>query len=389
METPPMTHPEMPAAEIVEAAPSSSGAAPSSSGAADSLWGLPRQPAGCPQCGRAYLVEAAHLGQACPGCATGRLEPQPVRLRPEPPELLVPFQQSPSDLRPIFDRFVKPVWLRPDEFNTHTLLQRLTPVNWPMWLVDGDLSGSWQAEMGYDYQVKSSQESYAQGGWKSRELIETRIRWEPRLGQLTRHYDNAAVPALNETDSITARIGATQARQAVPYRPAELGQAAIRIPDQHPENAWPQAQAALHQAAAEECRQAAHAQHLRSYAIHAAYANLHWTQLLQPMYATYYLDDQGRPQIVLVNGQSGQIGGPRRASQRKGCLWSAIGLGLSAFLLFIYLLLVLAGRSMPGLSSLAVLTLCMALGAGVLAIVPAAWPWQWNRSQQPPPQPGI
>jgi hypothetical protein len=367
METHKMTSPQIPAVEIVETA--------------ETLWGLPLQPAGCPQCKQVYLVEAARLGGACPGCATGRLEPQPARLRPEPPELLIPFQQSPADLRPVIDKFIKPVWLRPDDFNPRSLLQRLTPVYWPMWLVDSDLSGDWQAEMGYDYQVKSTQESFAQGSWKTHELVETRIRWEPRLGQLNRHYDNAAAPALNDADAIAARIHATSRQPAVPYSPAALSQAVIRVPDLHPENAWPLAQAALHQAAAEECRQAAQAQHLRNYAIHATYANLHWTQLLQPMYATYYLDDQGRPQIVLVNGQSGAIGGPRRASQRKGCLWSGIGLGSSAFLLLIYVLLVLLGKSIPALASLAVMTICLALGLVVLSVILAAWPWQWNRTQ--------
>jgi hypothetical protein len=365
MEMHTMTDPELPAAEIIESTVN--------------LWGLPLQPAGCPQCQQTYLVEAARIGQACPGCATGRLEPQPVRLRPEPPELLIPFKHSPADLRQLIDRFIKPVWLRPDDCNQRNLLQRLTPIYWPMWLVDSDLSGDWQAEMGYDYQVKSSQESYAQGGWKTRELVETRIRWESRLGQLTRHYDNAAAPALSDAVALTTRIGATSRGPAVPYSPVALSQAVVRVPDLHPENAWPQAQAALHQAAAEECQQASQAQHVRNYAIQATYANLHWTQLLQPMYATYYLDDQSRPQILLVNGQSGVIGGPRRASQRKGCLFSGIGLGISVFLLFLYVLLVVAGRSIPALASLAVVTICLVLGVGITSLVFAAWPWQWNR----------
>jgi hypothetical protein len=363
-----MTDPALPATAVVEEA--------------ETLWGLALQPAGCPQCGQAFLVQASRLGQVCPGCAAGRLESQPVRLRSEPPELLIPFQKQPTDLGSILDRFVKPVWLRPAELNTRLLLQRLTPLYWPMWLVDSDLSGDWQAEMGYDYQVKSSQESYTQGGWKTREQIETRIRWEPRLGQINRHYDNIAAPALENADAMIALIGSTQRKSALPYDPGSIGQASIRIPDLHPENTWPLAQSALQQAAAEDCRQAAQAQHQRSFSIQAAYANLHWTQLLQPLYATYYLDDQGKPQIVLVNGQSGVVGGPRRASQRKGCLWSAIGLGISSFLLIIYLLLVLVGRSIAGLSALAVMTICAALVMAGLAIVPALWPWQWNRSHQ-------
>ncbi len=360
-----MTTPVMPTPDIVETA--------------EHTWGLPLQAAGCPSCKQAFLVEASRLGQPCPNCAAGRLEPQPVRLRPEPPELLIPFQHNPTSLRPLLDGFVKPVWLRPDDFNTSTLLQRLVPFYWPMWLVDSDLSGDWKAEMGYDYQVKSSQESYGQGGWKSNERIETRIRWESRLGQLSRHYDNAAAPALTDAEALATHIGQTQRESAVPYSPTTLSGSAVRIPDLHPENAWPQAQSALHQAAAEECRQAAQAQHVRNFAIHATYGSLNWTQMLQPVYATYYLDDQGKPQVVLVNGQSGVIGGPRRASQRKGCLWSGIGLGITAFLLFVYLLLVLLGRSIPSLSSLAVLTLCVAVGLAGISLFFAAWPWQWNR----------
>jgi len=68
------------------------------------------------------------------------------RLRPEPPELLIPFQQSPADLRPVFEKFIKPVWLRPDDFNSRSLLQRLTPSTGHV-VVDSDLSGDWKAEM--------------------------------------------------------------------------------------------------------------------------------------------------------------------------------------------------------------------------------------------------
>jgi hypothetical protein len=148
------------------------------------------------------------------------------------------------------------------------------------------------------------------GGWKTREMVETRIRWEPRLGQLTRHYDNIVAPALEDTSTLTTRIGPTERKQTTAYEPAALSQAAIRIPDLHPENAWPQAQAALHQPR-DECRQAAQSPHLRHYAIHAAHANLHGPSRLQPMYATYYLDDQGRPQVVPLT--------PGRAVPSAGC----------------------------------------------------------------------
>jgi len=105
-----------------------------------------------------------------------------------------------------------------------------------------------------------------------------------------------------------------------PYSPAALFQAVIRVPDLHPENAWPLAQAALHQAAAEECRQAPRP---------STYAITPFTLLRQPaldaittaMYATYYLDDQGQPKILLVTGRAAPSAGraaPRSAKAACG-----------------------------------------------------------------------
>jgi hypothetical protein len=322
------------------------------------------------------------MGQVCPNCGQGKLEPQPARLRNEPPELLIPFARRSADLRSIFASFVKPVWLRSYDLSAEGLARRAVPVFWPMWLVDCNISGNWQAEMGYDYQVKSSQESYSGRDWQTQERIETRVRWEPRLGQLSRHYDNIAAPAASDHNQLARLVGSYQAQASIPYVSEQIEGASIRIPDLHPENTWSMAQSALDQAAANECQQASEAQHVRNFTIQAQYDNLNWTQLLQPMYVSYYIADDGQPRLVFVNGQTGVTGGVRLASQRKGCLWASLG-GAAAMALFVlYVLLVVAGTAIPALGNLAVLVILAALAVGVFSIVPAVWPWQWNRKQQ-------
>ncbi|MCG2784894.1 MAG: hypothetical protein L6461_07280 [Anaerolineae bacterium] len=190
--------------------------------AADSPWGGSLQPAGCPACQRVYLVEAIRMEQTCPGCVKGKLQAQPALLRPEAPELLAPFRYPLSSLRPALEKFVNEVWLRSEDFDTDKLLQRAAPVYWPMWLVDGDIAGHWQAETGFDYQVKSSQESYGDQGWKTREVVETRIRWEPRAGQIRRHYDNLVTPALREQKRLLKLAGNYQREQAMAYQPEQV-----------------------------------------------------------------------------------------------------------------------------------------------------------------------
>jgi hypothetical protein len=341
------------------------------------LWGLSYQPVGCLVCGQAFLAPASWEGALCPHCLEGQLDPQPARLRPEPPELVLPFQRGADNLRPTLEKFTRGVWLAPDDFTPAGLQQRLIPIYWPIWLVDGQVSGAWQAEVGFDYQVKSSQEFYASGGWRSRDVIETRIRWEPRLGGMTRAYNNLAAPAVSDQNRLQAQIGPSPFDQAVPYSAELLHGAALRIPDQAPEEAWPQAQSEFERSAALECQQAAGGQHLRGYKLQPAYSGINWTQLLVPMYVSYYTDDRGKRIQVMINGATGQIGGRRLASPRKGLRWAGASLLLAAVLFVLALVLHLLGQAAAVSPFLWLLGF---LAAG-FAAVPAAWPHIWNRGQ--------
>lgn len=357
-----------------------------------SLWGSSLQPAGCTQCGQAHLVEPARLGQPCPSCGRGRLAPQPARLRPEPPELQAPFLKTGSALLPIFQRFTSPIWLRPDDFNPESLTRKAVPVYWPAWLVDSDVSGAWQAEVGYDYQVQSSQETYGGSGWQSRPLVETRIRWEPRAGELSRHYDNITAPAASDQARLLSLLGEYLPGQARPFDARELAPQpgshetpVVRVPDLPPESAWPLAKDRLDQAVSMECCQAARGQHIRSFRLQAEYRSLHWTQLLLPMYVTFYTDDAGQVHPVYINGQTGTIGGLRLASQKKGWRLAGILVAVALGLFLLGLLGIALGPVASALSVAGMVFIALAFVAGLAALVPAIYPWQWNRTQTIPP----
>ncbi len=345
------------------------------------LWGVALQPAGCPICRQTFLVQASRIGQVCSHCGSGKLEPQPALLRREPPERMIGFLKGKAELLPIFSSFVSGVWLHNDDFNPQDLVRRAVPVFWPMWLVDSDVSGDWLAEIGYDYQVKSSQESYRNSQWRSHDVIENRIRWEPRTGMISRHYDNVAAPAFSHHQELLARIQNYAPGTSTAYRPDLLGQADLWAPDIHPENAWPLAQAAFNQKAGEDCQKAAGGQHSRSFTIHPAYDKVNWTQLLMPMYVSFYTDDAGKARLVYVNGQSGAAGGIRLASQRKGWQLAGILAAIAAVLLVLGVLGLLVTAVMPPAGVLGLLFIFLAFVLGIGAIVPAAWPWQWNRGQ--------
>jgi hypothetical protein len=256
-----------------------------------------------------------------------------------------------------------------------TLRSRLRRVYLPAWLVDSDVAAVWQAETGFDYQVVSHQESYRDGGWQTRKVNETKIRWEARAGQLQRHYDNVHAPALEEIGGVRSRLGSFDREKAVPYQAEMLAQSLVRLPNRDPIDAWPDTQPTFKELAAAECRQAAGADHIRQYRWRAEYGNQHWSLLLLPVYSTWYLDDDRQPLPVLLNGRTGHFFGVKRASAKKARRATLV-LAILAALLFVLTVVLLFLEP-----SLTLLTGLLAFFTAIGAILPIAYVSRFNRNQ--------
>lgn len=348
------------------------------------LWGTDRQAAGCPYCHRAFLVKEEQINTLCPLCSMGHLEPQPLRLRPTEPERLLPFKVKIQNLQSIYDSFVSGVWIKPVDFTVENLLKRTRAVFWPLWLVDSDVKGRWQMEAGFDYQVESSKEYYQDGRWRSRTIVENRVNWEARLGELDTHVDNVNVPALEEHQNRQQMTGGYSLDTAINFQTDLINSAVIEAPDLPPEDAWPQAKPQIDRSLAQVCEKAAGAQHSRNFAVKGEYQNLNWTQFLLPMYVTFYKDDEEEPQILVVNGETGEIKGPRLASQKRGLRIAAILGGIAGLLLLLALLGFLLTAIFPPSGIIAAFFAVFGFGIGLGALFPAIWPGQWNRTHQEP-----
>ncbi len=348
------------------------------------LWHTDRQPAGCSHCHRVYLVAPAYRGASCPLCRQGALEAQPAHMRTAQPEKILSFRVSRKDLLPTYQKFVSGVWIKPEDFNPESLLQNTRPVFWPHWLVDSDVTGSWEMEAGFDYQVESAKEVYNNGRWESRKQIENRVRWEPRVGMMNTRVENVVTPALEEHENRLQMTGNYHLKRGTDFDPTLLGGAFLELPDIPPEDAWPLARPHVDKSLAEVSKKAAGAQHFRNFSMTARFSNQNWTEFFLPMYTTYYTDDEGQPQIVIINAETGTIRGPRLASRKRGAriAWTMAAVAGALFLLaLIGLLLTFA---IPPMGLIAGLLGLLGLGVSVFAIVTAVWPAQWNRKQTGP-----
>jgi hypothetical protein len=343
------------------------------------VWGTALVTAACPRCRAVFLVAGESAAGVCPACFAANLAPQPAPLRSEPPELHVPFAIGSAEAAAALETWARQVWLRPPGLAGPALAGRLVRVWLPMWLVDAEVRGSWQAQAGYDYDVASTQESYRDGQWVTQRLTETRIRWEPRAGTLGRAYTNVSGPALDDHARLTSGLGSFETAAGQPFAPDILIGAVVRVPSLEPEAAWPFARAAVEARAAADCQAAAGAQHIEGVKLSVTYGERQWTQLLLPVYATAYRDETGAWHPVLVHGQTGRVLGRLRASQSLGWLWTG-GLAAAAVaLLIVSLLISLVGAALPPLLALGGVLLLLAVALGLVAPVPAVWAWQFNR----------
>ncbi len=351
----------------------------------EATWNTPLKAVVCPHCDWQYLVPEATSPARCPHCFQADLAPleSGAAYLPyqHPPELVLAFDVSSEELNRGVETFANGIPFAPRDLDAETLRTRLTPIYVPMWLVDSDIVATWSAEMGFDYNVVSHQERYSDaGGWKSHEVEETRARWEPRVGRLTRQYNNITAPALEDHAALQAALGRYNFKTAHAYTPQAIrAETLVRLPDRDPEAAWPDAVPEFQKAAGEECRRAASADHVRKFKWSPTYTNQNWTLLLLPVYATYYLDDDEQPQAVLINGQSGQMHGARRASMRRAQRTAMIIVLIAAFLFALGLCLGLVTAVAGPLALIGVLVAGVSLLVGAGALIPIIIVWRFNR----------
>ena len=327
----------------------------------------------------------------CPHCRQRVLTPVDSSAAGQPveSELVATFDVADVDLGRGLQRFASGFLFKPADLSAGNLRSRLQRVYLPRWLVDCDVQADWRAEAGFNYQVVSHEDQFSDEArkWQSREVREMRVRWEPRVGRLARRYENVVAPATEEDEAVRQRLGDFNLTFAVPINGRLPDAALIRTANRSPDDAWTDAVPVLRQRAVAECRNACRANHIREFDWSPQYGTRHWTQLLLPVYASYYQDAEAVVHPVFVHGQTGRTFGRRQASFRPARNLS-LGLGAAAVLVLLtslFLIIAATFANADVLRGLGLMGVLASMGLGITAIVPVAYVWIFNRTQPPDP----
>ncbi|GAB4406317.1 MAG: hypothetical protein OHK0052_27740 [Anaerolineales bacterium] len=334
----------------------------------------------CEKCDWGFLPpEGSAPPPRCPHCFEGTLAG--AEGNAPTPELVIPFGVNETRLSSAVETFAGGIPFAPRDLQIGTLRQRIQKIYLPMYLVDAQVQAEWHAECGFNYNVVSHQEQFSEnrGGWQSRQVEETRIRWEPRVGQLQRTYHNIPAPALENHNHLLQTLGNYDLRAARPFTSEDLQTTLLRLPNRTTADAWHNAEQAFTAAAGEECRQAAAADHIRQFRWQPQFTQQNWSLLLMPLYSTFYLDDENRPQPVLIHGVSGKISGSRRASMARAQSTALTLVIVAAAVFMLGLLVSAAGIIFPPALLLGGLMLILAVALALGAVYPIFAVWNFNR----------
>lgn len=316
----------------------------------------------CPNCLQAPLVEAES-------------ETVANLLLPEP-EGILPFSVSSSLLQANLNNFIQRIPFKPRDLNVPNLMNRLQKVYMPLWWVDVAVKAQWQAEAGFDYEVVSHQDAY-QGGWISREVKETRVKWEPRVGLLERQYQNIPAAALLDDREFKTQSGGFNLGGIQLDLADQINGVLVRLAQRDSQDAWSEAELNLRNTAGEQCREACKAQHIRQFQWTAEYADHHWTQLLLPVYMTYYTDINRKRHWVMINGQNGKVSGDLNADLSQAIVSSMWILAAGAIVFFIGLI----ASAILSMKLIGVLLIIGGIWVALFSAYPFGRAWLFNRNQ--------
>jgi hypothetical protein len=274
-------------------------------------WGQMRIELGCDGCGAHITVPPGDLTSTCPFCASNRVVQREAPQDALRPRFLVPFTVDAKALEPIVRRWLGSSWMTPKTLAGSAELGAFKAMYIPYWTFDARAAAHWSADVGHDETERVVDPATNQ--WHER----TTTRWEHQAGQLDQTFDDLLVPGTDKLGTTRLdEIGRFDTSALVAYDASFLAGMHAQAYDVALEPAWAQARHRMREAARAACRAQIRGDRVANFVLSLDFADESWRYVLLPLYVAAYRHE-GRAYRVLVNGQTGAIGGPRPVNRRR------------------------------------------------------------------------
>ncbi|MBN1180561.1 MAG: hypothetical protein JXD18_15235 [Anaerolineae bacterium] len=322
-------------------------------------WGEARRELACENCGAVVTVAPDVLTDTCAFCGSHRVLARDTVGNALRPTALIPFVVDQGRCQTLAREWLGRGWMHPSELRDVRALRELTGVYLPFWTFDTHVHADWEAEVG----TERTERYYSDGEWKTRTVID----WSWRSGRVHLPVDDHLVVGTDRVSRVVLeKVLPFDLSALTTYEPGYLAGWQTKTYDVLLQQAWETAKREIRDLSKRACYSDTGSHHVRNFRMTADFADELWRYVLLPVYlASYCLEDKTFQ--VMVNGQTGKVGG------QKPVAWLRVWLAIAALLspgaclgLLGLLLTPLGGVGVVGLVIGAILFVAALVGAFII-----------------------
>jgi hypothetical protein len=288
-------------------------------------WGEAKKQIECQSCYAITVLAQGQMTHTCPFCGSSSVIQGDAAQDALRPRFLIPFKLTQEQCQTKVSEWLGGNWLTPRKLRQMAGPGTFMAIYLPFWTFDARTSARWRAQVGYDH----TERYYSNGEWKTRTV--TNWRWES--GHVTRRFDDLLVSGTAKIkEGVLVRINTFDMNNLAPYEATYLAGYQAQSYDTPLETAWETGRSQMREDTRLACRANAldhGGDHLRSFSMELDFGDESWRHILLPVYLAAYDYGDENYQVV-VNGESGAVGGERPVDWTKIVVLIAAGLALPA-----------------------------------------------------------
>ena len=293
----------------------------------------------CGKCGAEQTLAGSLFAGHCTFCGAAIVSKSYASRRIKP-KSIVPFQVNKTRAQDSFRRWVKGLWLAPNDLKRYAQSDAgLAGMYLPYWTYDCHTESDYRGERGDDYyttETYSTQNDKGESVTQSRRVKHT--RWSAASGHVAHFHDDVLVPASKSLPpGISSSVTRFNLKGLVPYQPefvsgfqAEAYQVSLR-------EGFPIAKTVIDGTIANQVRRDIGGDQQRIHSVSTRYDDVKFKHVLLPVWISAYRY-RDKAYRFLINGQTGEVSGESPKS------WWKIGFLVLAVLVVLFLVLMAGGR---------------------------------------------
>ncbi len=303
-------------------------------------WGTTMRVVHCESCGAQTVLEKNQSATVCAFCGSTHVLDDQAGEAGIAPESLIPFHVAENVALPSFRRWLKRKPFAPSGAKKASMLGQITGVYLPHWTYDSDCHAVYTGEAGHAYYVTVTRQVQRDGKTVTEHVQERRIRWSPTRGVISNYFDDVLIAGSKRLDEgLLSRVRPFDLSKLAKYQPGFVSGFVSEKPSVTVQEGWAKAEdiieSKMRSLAQDDIIMREHADEARVHSISCDNRDVKYKLTLLPMYISSF-GYKKKTYHVLVNGQTGKVGGQAPVSPIRVCIAIALGIALIALLYWLY-----------------------------------------------------